>query len=88
MHGSFGQLVLLRNQTDLTEQFVHGVIGNMHASEAADALRFLAEVTDRRATAIARDEVCLELTRRLGIELGVDVAAEREEAAPHSAISR
>jgi hypothetical protein len=30
----------------------------------------------------------LELTGRLGVELGVDVAAEGEQAAPHRAISR
>jgi hypothetical protein len=88
MHRSFGQLVVLRNQTDLTEQVVHGVIGHMDAGERANTPRFLTEVADRRSTAIARYEMRLELTRRLLVELGVDVTAEREEAAPHKAISR
>ncbi len=88
MYRSFGQLVLLRNQTDLAEQVVHSVIGHMDAGERADAHRFLAEMADRGPAAIARDEMRLELTRRLLVELGVDVAAEREETAPHSAISR
>ena len=88
MHRSVGQLVVLRNQTDLNEQVVHCVIGHVHAGERADAPRFLAKVADRRSTAIARHQVRLELTRRLLIELGVDVAAERKEAAPHKAISR
>jgi hypothetical protein len=88
MYRSFGQLVLLRNQTDLAEQLVHSVIGHVDSGEPADARRFLAEMADRRSAAIARDEMRLELTRRLVIELVVDVAAEREEAAPHSAISR
>jgi hypothetical protein len=43
---------------------------------------------DRCPAAIARDQVRLKLAGRLEIELGVDVAAEREEAAPHIAISR
>ena len=87
-HRSFGQVVLLGDQTDLAEQVVHGVVGHVDAREIPDAPRFLAEVADRRAATFARDEVRLELTGRLGVELGVDVAAEREEAAPHRAISR
>ena len=46
------------------------------------------EVTDCRPAPVARNQVCLELAGRLGVELGIEVAAEREEAAPHSAISR
>ncbi len=88
MGRSFGQVVLLRNQTDLAEQFVHCVIRNMDARKRADARRLLAEVADRRPAAIARDQVRLELAGRLDVELGIDVAAEREEAAPHIAISR
>ena len=37
MHRSVGQLVVLRNQTDLNEQVVHCVIGHVHAGERADA---------------------------------------------------
>ena len=37
MDRSFGQVVLLRDQTDLAEQFVHCVVGDMDASEPADA---------------------------------------------------
>jgi hypothetical protein len=88
MRGSFGQVVLLRNQADLTEQVVHSVIGHVDAGKRADPSRFLAEMADRRSAPIAGDEVRLELTGRLEVELGVDVTAEREEAAPHSAISR
>ena len=37
MHGSFGQVVLLRDQADLTEQVVDCVIGHVHAGKRADA---------------------------------------------------
>jgi hypothetical protein len=88
MHRSFGQVVLLRDQTDLAEQVVHCVIRDVDAGERSDARRLLAKVADSSPAAVARDEVRLELTGRLGVELGIDVAAEREETAPHSAISR
>ena len=88
MDRSFGQVVLLRDQTDLAEQLVHCVIGNVDTGEGADPSRLLTEVADRGPAAIARDKVRLQLTGRLEVELGVDVTAEREEAAPHSAISR
>ena len=88
MHGSFGQLVVLRNQTDLDEQVVDGVIGHVDPGEPGDTPRFLAKVADRRTAPIARHQMRLELARRHLIELGVDIAAQREEAAPHRAISR
>jgi hypothetical protein len=67
---------------------VHCVVRNMDTCERADSCRLLAEMGDRRPAAIARDEMCLELAGRLEVELGIDIAAEREEAAPHIAISR
>jgi hypothetical protein len=88
MGRSLGQVVLLRDQTDLAEQFVHCVIRNVDTRERADSRRLLTEMAERRPAAIARDEVSLKLAGRLDVELGVDVAAEREEAAPHIAISR
>ncbi len=88
MDRSFGQVVLLRDQTDLAEQFVHCVVGDMDASEPADASGLLTEVAERGPAAVAGNEMRLQLTCRFHVELGVDVAAEREEAAPHSAISR
>jgi hypothetical protein len=88
MDRSFGQVVLLRDQTDLAEQFVHCVIGNVDTGERTDPSRFLSEVADRGPAAITRDEVRLQLAGRFEVELGVDITAERKEAAPHKAISR
>jgi hypothetical protein len=67
---------------------MHRVIRNVDAGEGTDARRLLAKVADGGPAAVARHEMPLELTGRLGVELGVDVAAEGEQAAPHRAISR
>ena len=81
------KIVAFADQSDLAEEGVDGAVGNVHASEAGDALRLLAQVADRGPAAIARQQVGLELTGGLAVELRVEVAAEREEAAPHRAIS-
>ncbi len=88
MHGSSGQVILLRYQADLAEQFMHGVIGNVDARKPADPFRLLTEVDDRGTAAFARQQMGLELAAWFDVELGVDIAAEREQAAPHRAISR
>jgi hypothetical protein len=60
----------------------------MHAGQGADPFGFLAQVFHGGLATIAREEVCLELARLRALELSVEIAAQREEAAPHSAISR
>ena len=65
-----------------------GSVRNVHAGETADPLGLLAKVIDRGPAAIAGEEVRLELTRLRDLELSVEIAAQGEEAAPHSAISR
>jgi hypothetical protein len=82
------ELVALLDQADLAEELVNGPVRNVHAGEAADAFGLLAKVFDRRPAAIAGQEVRLELARRCNLELSVEIAAQSEEAASHSAISR
>ena len=82
------EVIAFLDQPDLAEQLMDGAVGNVDAGEPADALRLLAEVADRGSAAIAREQMRLELTGGLDAEFRVQVAAECEEAAPHSAISR
>jgi len=86
--GRHREIVTLLDQSDLTEQLVHRAVGDVHPGKATDALGLLAQMAHRRLAAIAGEEMGLELARRLDVELGVDVAAQRQQAAPHSAISR
>ena len=70
------------------QQTLLGVSGNVRLAEGADALGLLAEIAEPGAAPRARDQMCLELTGALRRQLAVEIAAQREEAAPHSAISR
>ncbi len=82
------QFVAFLDQPDLAEEFVHGSIGDVHPRKRADALGLFAKVLDRGTAAIAGEEVRLELARLRNLEFSVEIAAQSEEAAPHSAISR
>jgi hypothetical protein len=82
------EIVTLLDQPDLAEELVHRAVGDVHTREAADPLGLLAQVANRGLAAIAGEEMGLQLAGRLDLELGVDVAAQREQAASHSAISR
>jgi hypothetical protein len=86
--GRHRESVTLLNQSDLTEQLVDRAVGDVHPGKASDALRLLAQMAHRCLTAIAGKEMGLELARRLDVELAIGVAAQRQQAAPHSAISR
>src|SRR5207302_7153397 len=57
-------------------------------AQSADAFGFLTQIAEPRAASRARDEVRLQLSCAIRWQLPVQVAAERQEAAPHSAISR
>ena len=83
-----GKVVALLDQTDLAEELVDCGIGNVDAGKRSNPFRFLAKVVDGGPAALAGEEVCLELARLRNLELSVDIAAQGEEAAPHSAISR
>ncbi|TMB91463.1 MAG: hypothetical protein E6J45_05775 [Chloroflexi bacterium] len=83
----FGKQIVGRDQRQVREELVRRRFGHVHASQAAEALRLLAQVAERGAAARAADQVRLELTAARRFQLGVDVAAQHEQAAPHSAIS-
>jgi hypothetical protein len=60
----------------------------MHLTEGAEALGLLAEAVQAGTAALASHQMRLDLGAAPGIELAVQVAAEGQQAALHSAISR
>ncbi len=88
MRRCVGQFVAFLDETDLAEELVDGSIGDVHPGKRADALGLFAKMLDRGAAAIAGEEVRLELARLRNLEFRIEIAAQCEEAAPHSAISR
>jgi hypothetical protein len=88
MRWSVRELVAFLDQADLAEELVHGRVRNVHPGEGPDAFGFFAKMLDRGPAPVAGKKVGLELARLCNLELGIEIAAQSEKAAPHSAISR